>query len=165
MKNTLKNILLVLGAGLFLTSCEDMLDVKPKDRLTPDDYFKDENELQLYSNRFYNNILPGGATIYKEIGDNLIWSPLEDEISGQRTVPEEGGGYTFTALRQVNFFLENLDNCKDKKAIAKYRASPFSSGPIFISRKSGASETSLGSTTFPPRTMRTSTSPVIPAMW
>ncbi len=121
MKNYRKYILLLLALSPLFAACDKMLDVTPKDRLTPSDYFKDENELELYSNRFYNNILPGGATIYKEIGDNMIWTPLENEISCQRTVPEEGGGYTFTALRQVNFFLENVGNCPDKKAVAKYR--------------------------------------------
>ena len=104
-----------------LLSCDKMLDVQPVDKLTPGSYFKNENELQLYSNRFYNNILPGGTDLYKEIGDNMIWTPLADEVSGQREIPEEGGGWTFTALRQVNFFLENIDNCKDQAAVRKSR--------------------------------------------
>lgn len=104
-----------------LAACDKMLNVEPVDKLTPGSYFKNENELQLYSNRFYNNILPGGTDLYKEIGDNMIWTPLAAEVSGQREVPEEGGGWTFTALRQVNFFLENLDNCKDQAAVKKYR--------------------------------------------
>lgn len=104
-----------------LLSCDKMLNVEPVDKLTPGSYFKNENELQLYSNRFYNNILPGGTDLYKEIGDNMIWTPLAAEVSGQREVPEEGGGWTFTALRQVNFFLENINNCKDQAAVKKYR--------------------------------------------
>ena len=121
MKNTFKHILFALGACLCLTGCEDWLDIKPVDKLTPDNYFRTEEELELYSNRFYNNVLPGGTAIYKETGDNLIWTPLDDEISGQRVVPETGGGYTFTALRQINFFLEHLGNCDDKRAVMKYR--------------------------------------------
>ncbi|MCR5560635.1 MAG: RagB/SusD family nutrient uptake outer membrane protein [Bacteroidales bacterium] len=112
---------LIIAAACMTLSCEGLLDVQPVDKLTPDSYFKNENELQLYSNRFYNNILPGGTTLYKEVGDNLIWTPLADEVSGQREVPETGGAWTFTSLRQVNFFLEHLGNCKDQAAVRKYR--------------------------------------------
>ena len=95
MKKTLFTILILSGAFLCLSSC-NWLDVEPVDRLTPANYFKNENELQLYSNRFYNNILPGGTSLYKEIGDNMIWTALAEEVSGQRTVSESGGGWTFT---------------------------------------------------------------------
>ncbi len=121
MKKIFKAVLLPLCLATGLSSCEAMLDVVPQDKLTPSSYFKNENELQLYSNRFYNNILPGGTAIYKEVGDNAVWTPLADEVSGQREIPETGGAWTFTALRQINFFLENIDNCKDAKAVRKYR--------------------------------------------
>lgn len=120
MKNLMKSLLALVFATTAFVSC-NILDVTPVDKLTPDNYFKNENELELYSNRFYNNILPGGTNLYKEIGDNAIWTPLADEVSGQRTVPETGGGYTWTALRQVNFFLEHLGNCDDEAAVRKYR--------------------------------------------
>lgn len=120
MKQIFKAILLPLGLCMALSSCEDMLNVTPGDRLTTGDYFKNENELMLYSNRFYNNVLSGGTSIYKEVGDNLIWTPLADEVSSQRTVPESGGAWTFTALRQINFFLENIHNCNDRAAVRKY---------------------------------------------
>ena len=121
MKHNRLYILILAAVCLGASSCDKMLDVKPVDKLTPDSYFKNEEELLLYSNRFYNNILPGGTALYKEIGDNLIWTPLADEVSGQRTVSESSGAWTFTQLRQVNFFLENIDNCKDQTAVKKYR--------------------------------------------
>lgn len=121
MKRTSIQLFLLLSLTPLFSACEDMLDIQPVDKLTPGSYFKNENELQLYSNRFYNNILSGGTSIYKEVGDNLIWTPLAEEVSGQRVVPETGGAWTFTALRQVNFFLENLGNCKDQSAVRKYR--------------------------------------------
>ena len=51
MKNYRKYILLLLALSPLFAACDDMLNVTPKDRLTPSDYFKDENELELYSNR------------------------------------------------------------------------------------------------------------------
>lgn len=122
MKKTfLFNIVLGVCATFAISSC-DLLDLIPKDKITPDNYFVNENQLELYSNRFYYDILPSGASVFKEVGDNLIWTPLAQEISGQRTVPQSGGAWTFTTLRHINFLLENADNCPDKDAVNKYTA-------------------------------------------
>ena len=122
MNKIIKSLTILLAICSTVASC-NLLDLTPVDRLTPDNYFKNENELRLYSDRFYNNVLPGGSNLFKEIGDNTIWTPLADEVSGQRTVPETGSecAWNWTALRQINFFLEHLDNCDDQKAVAKYR--------------------------------------------
>lgn len=122
MKKTfLFNIVLGVCATFALSSCE-LLDLIPKDKITPDNYFVNENQLELYTNRFYYDVLPSGASVFKEVGDNLIWTPLAQEISGQRTVPQSGGSWTFTTLRHINFLLENADNCPDKDAVNKYTA-------------------------------------------
>ena len=46
-------IALLLG----LTSC-NWLERNPKATLAPENYFRDETDLQLFSNSFYNNLLP-----------------------------------------------------------------------------------------------------------
>jgi len=116
----------ILGAtfclSLFLLSCDDILDIDPKDRLTVDEYFTNEEQLRLYSNRFYTDNLPGDGGIYRDNADALIVSPLDDEVSGQRVVSETGGGWNWSALRSINFMLKNLHNCKDEKVRKKYEA-------------------------------------------
>lgn len=106
--------------SLFAVSCDDILDVEPKDRLTADNYFKNEEQLQLYSDRFYYNNFPDAADIFRDNTDMLIVSPLDDEISGQRVVPQTGGGWSWNALRYINYFLENIDNCDDEDVRLKY---------------------------------------------
>ena len=108
--------------SLTLVSCDDILDVEPKDGLTTKDYFTNEEQLRLYSDRFYQNNFPDGGGIYSDNADALIVSPLDDLVSGQRVVPETGGGWNWSALRSINFLLENLDNCKDQKVREKYEA-------------------------------------------
>ena len=38
-----------VGLSLLFASCESILDINPKDRLTTKDYFTNEEQLQLYS--------------------------------------------------------------------------------------------------------------------
>lgn len=111
-----------VGLSLLFASCESILDINPKDRLTTKDYFTNEEQLQLYSNQFYSNNFPGDGDIYKDNADVLIVSPLDDEVSGQRVIPETGGGWSWSALRSINFLLDNLGNCKDQKVRDKYEA-------------------------------------------
>lgn len=77
-----------VGLSLLFASCESILDINPKDRLTTKDYFTNEEQLQLYSNQFYSNNFPGDGDIYRDDADMLIVSPLSDEVSGQRVIPE-----------------------------------------------------------------------------
>ena len=97
-----------VGLSLLFASCESILDINPKDRLTTKDYFTNEEQLRLYSNQFYSNNFPGDGDIYKDNADVLIVSPLDDEVSGQRVIPETGGGWSWSALRSINFLLDNL---------------------------------------------------------
>lgn len=124
-------------------SC-DKLDLYPEDSLSPTTYFKNENELQLYSNQFYYNILPTAADIYKDNADVLIVSPLDDEVTGQRIIPSTGGGWNWEALRSLNFLLENSHNCEDQDVRNKYDAITRFSGLIFTLRKYSDLEMSPG---------------------
>ena len=50
-------IIPALALLLGLTSC-NWLERNPKATLAPENYFRDETDLQLFSNSFYNNLLP-----------------------------------------------------------------------------------------------------------
>lgn len=107
---------------LAFTACEDTLDVFPDDRLTPQTYFRNAKELKLYSNQFYSRIVPTADALYAENADAIIISTLKDEVTGQRIIPADGGGWNFDALRKINFLLENSHNCEDKKVRVEYDA-------------------------------------------
>ena len=51
MKKLIKYTLVGIAA-LGLYGCEDQLDRYPKDKLTPDKFFRNEQECQLYTNDF-----------------------------------------------------------------------------------------------------------------
>ena len=67
MKKLIKYTLVGIAA-LGLYGCEDQLDRYPKDKLTPDKFFRNEQECQLYTNDFYT-MFPSAGTIYGETAD------------------------------------------------------------------------------------------------
>ncbi|MFA5326343.1 MAG: RagB/SusD family nutrient uptake outer membrane protein [Prolixibacteraceae bacterium] len=107
---------LLLGL-VFLGSCD--LNNLPLDSISPNTFFNTENDLRLYTNSFYN-MLPSAEGVYNEKIDNIVSSDLADELRGTRIVPTSGGGWSWSDLRNINYFLLNSGKCPDIKAVAKY---------------------------------------------
>jgi hypothetical protein len=121
MKNKIYAITLWLGGCLFLlVSCD--LDKKPLGALSPDTYFSNEEELRLYSNKFYVDVLPDGPDIYSENADAIIITPLNAAVSGQRIVPSTGDGWSWEALRRINYLLANSHHTADLSIRNRYDA-------------------------------------------
>ena len=120
MKKILFPILIVL-AGFAFTACDDLLDAVPKDRLTPDTFFKNESELKAFAITFYENF-PAADAIYMGNDDHYTQNNLSNEELGKRTVPASGSGWTWGALRNINTLLEDLNHCDDVAIRAQYEA-------------------------------------------
>lgn len=125
-KNMKKTVLFAIAA-LCLISCDKFLDRTPKATLAPENYFRDETDLQLFSNTFYNNLL--AKEPYEEQSDHLVCLNLSAVMRGgnNRTVPNSGGGWgsgsgAWGDLRKMNTLLEYIDKCEDKDAVVKYTA-------------------------------------------
>lgn len=111
-------ISLISGAAVLgLCGCEDQLDRYPKDKLTPDKFFRNEQECQLYTNDFYT-IFP--TTVYGESADVIAKNVLTSEVLGNRTVPATASTWKWEKLRDINFFLEYSSNCKDRDVRLQY---------------------------------------------
>ena len=96
------------GFILLLSSCsKDFLDREPLSQLSPGSSFNSASQLQLYTNSFYNDIIPDAASLYNEQVDNIVVTSLSNQLTGARTVPVSGGGWSWGALRNINFFLQN----------------------------------------------------------
>ena len=118
----MKKYILYLLTGMAacgLCSCEDALDRYPKDRLTPDNFFRTEEECQLYTNDFYT-IFPAAGTIYGETADIIAKTTLTSEVLGNRTVPATANSWKWEKLRDINFFLEHSSNCTDEHVRLEY---------------------------------------------
>lgn len=120
-----KSILFLALISLLAVSCdlEERLSLVPESQLTPESYFKTAEDLQLFSNTFYNNLLEKEpfsieSDVFIKTGNpsSLIRGGTD------RTVPTSGGGWSFTNLRKMNTLLANIDNCEDKTAVKEYTA-------------------------------------------
>ena len=117
------NIICIVALLGIVTSCNDaFLERYPLASLSPETYFNSEAELRTYTNAFYAQ-LPEALDVFYNgpvAGDDESNTGLRDEIKGTRVVPASGGGWTWTELRRINFFLENSHRCTDEAIRAKY---------------------------------------------
>ncbi len=115
-----------IAVALGLTACdievEQYLDRTPLSTISPENYFRTETDLQLFSNTFYNNMLPKDP--FTEQSDHYLNLNLAAILRGgnDRTVPISGGGWSWGDLRKMNTLLGNMDKCEDEAAVIKYTA-------------------------------------------
>ncbi len=108
----------VLSAMLALSSCEDLLDRFPKDKLFPETFLSNEKEMRAYTNALYT-MLPTGFYSGGQ-SDLLVGRELNDEMRGARTINSGDSGWSWGQLRTINTFLEYSDNCKDVRLREEY---------------------------------------------
>lgn len=116
-----KYLMIIAAAALAFASC-DMLDKEPQSEMSPESYFKTEQDLQLFSNTFYNNLLPKSPYGYQS--DHYVKQTMSDELHGgsYRIVPNSGSGWSWGDLRKMNTLLGYINNCEDEDAIVEYTA-------------------------------------------
>ncbi len=118
MKHTIINALF-LSAAIACISCEDMLDYQPKDRLSPDTYFRTETDCELWTNNYYT-VFPPAEGIYSEPYDVIVRDVLADEISGVRKPMPTDGNWNWKKLREMNFFLSRASQVEDESVRLEY---------------------------------------------
>lgn len=122
MMDMKKTIITLAAALLAFSACDGPLTLLPEDQLSSEAYFRTEADLQLFSNTFYNNLLPKEPWSYES--DLFVTHQPSNLIRGgnDRTVPATGGGWSWGDLRKMNTLLGNLDKCQDAAAVTKYSA-------------------------------------------
>lgn len=106
----MKRLIYFLLIGSFIYACSDVLDHAPEDEVTEGDYWTDVTHLQLYLNQFYPEF--GSRVSYHNMdnnSDNLKPLAPHDILNGTRSVPDDGGGWEWTNIREINYFLENAN--------------------------------------------------------
>ena len=109
--NKITKLLMLCLSVVAVSACD--ITLYPEDTITPGSYFRNETDLQLFTNNFYASTMPSATDIYADEADIIINPALDDAISCQRIIPETGGGWSWTALRQINYYLENSYRCED----------------------------------------------------
>ena len=117
-----KNILIIAAAAFAFSAC-GLLDKEPQSKLSPETFFKNATDLQLFTNPYYNNLLP--KNIFSEQSDQYVHQdPANLVKSGSnRTVPASGGGWSWGDLRRINTCLDYIPlQCEDPAAAEQYTA-------------------------------------------
>lgn len=113
--------LLVLTSVLM--SCEkDYLERPPKDQVSAEFFFNTATDLEVATNDFYTMLPTTGTYTDDSSSDNIVPLTPADRVRGGRIVPTKrgSGGWNWTRLRDINFFLENYQKVEDEAAKAKY---------------------------------------------
>ena len=97
-------------------SCD--LTLLPEDESIPENYFRTENDLVLWSNQFYYDNLESAG--YGSTADDMISNGLSGYVTASRSAATQS--WSFTPLRNINYLLEHIDNCPDKGAVTTYTA-------------------------------------------
>lgn len=133
MKLQIKNIVTIstlLVGSLWLVSCEDYLDRKPLDKVTPDSYLTKEDQLASYSIKAYSYYKDDGTeteyvfkthsgwsigTVKEDLhSDNMASTNASYDwwVPGNKRVPNKAvdndglGDYSFKNIRNSNYFFE-----------------------------------------------------------
>lgn len=103
----MKRIYLYTALVFVVTSC-NKLEQEPKSTVSKDAVFNTESGLKLYSNSFYTN-LPTSNDILRgdNMADYVARKDVPDFFRAGAFGPRQSSGWTWTALRNINYFLEN----------------------------------------------------------
>jgi hypothetical protein len=107
-----KHIFLYACMLLFLGSCDQQfLEKEPFDKLVPSSFFSSEAELDLYANSFYLDFAPSAMEIATADGvADYSAINVSDRFMAGSFSPVDQAAWSWTKLRNVNYFLQHYNN-------------------------------------------------------
>ncbi len=115
------NISILLSAVAMLSACDDFLTKEPETDLPPQTFFSSDKELELWSNRYYNQF-SSPDDFLKTYADDYVASSLSSVARGTRTPESENWGTgAWQYLRWINYQFAYDSNCSDEAVRTKYR--------------------------------------------
>ena len=120
MKKIIIPFILLAGA-LGLASCEDFLTKKPENALSPGTFFATQTELDIWSNKFYSDLMPDPEDLAELAADDLgSAGGLNAVQKGTRNPSSKSwSSDTWKPLRNINYMLEN-NKCTEPATKARY---------------------------------------------
>ena len=113
----------MVALSALLSACEkDFLDRSAEDQVEADYFFNTAKDLEVATNDFYT-MLPT-TSVYSDdaASDNVVPLIAADRVRGNRIVPTASGsgGWSWSRLRDINYFLANYHKVEDQQAREKY---------------------------------------------
>ncbi len=101
---------------LTFSACNDFLNREPYSKVDSDEFFANEDELQIYANGLFVNNIPNAADLSynNETADNIAVSSINSFLNSDFDVDKQSG-WTWSTWRDLfscNYFLENIDKAK-----------------------------------------------------
>jgi len=124
MTTAMKKITILFFCILALNACQDVLDIKPPDRITEEDVWKDVNAVRLYTNATYATAFPQGLYRNTQIGHatdemhSIKGSVNYSRITRGELTPDNvtdlngnvmnNWKQAYATIRNVNVFMEKM---------------------------------------------------------
>lgn len=110
----LKYIWALVGVMVLGTSCNDIIDLSPKDSFTDESYWTSVDDLEKYANRFYTNL--GGAGNGGDTqSDNRVTTNYDTWLFNEYLV-ENAGDWSWGNIRNLNFFMTRYQRVSGTEA-------------------------------------------------
>ena len=101
---------IMLLLSFIIVSCKK-LDQVPQDTATNSAVFGSVNGLQLYANSFYDILPDAGAAVRGDaMTDYAARTSVPDFLRSGAFSARQSSGWTWTGLRNINYFIENCNN-------------------------------------------------------
>nr|WP_299382959.1 RagB/SusD family nutrient uptake outer membrane protein [Allomuricauda sp.] len=115
----MRNIYAILILALAIVGCsDDFLDTSPESSLAKENFFNSESDLQLYINGLHS--LPGVGLYLGDQGtDDMATTgavEIKNMMIGNPSAENISAGWTWTRLRNINFFLENFEKADEDES-------------------------------------------------
>lgn len=122
MKKVLLFIIFIGFASGFSSCQKDFLDLTPLDQISDPEFWKTDQDLELYMNGLYS-VLPGwnlagaGGHPLLDAGTDMaitvgLFLGVKNRLDGAINIPSSGGGWSWGNIRNVNYFLANSERVK-----------------------------------------------------
>lgn len=104
----MKKFFLLISFGALLFSGCKKLDQEPQATATKSAVFGSEKGLQLYVASFYGNLPSAGDVIRADaVADYAARTDVPSYLTATGFTPLQSSGWSWTALRNINYFIEN----------------------------------------------------------
>lgn len=118
----IKYVFACLATFVFFACEKGFLDRQAEDQIEAEFFFNTPEDLEVATNNFYTILSTTGVYNDDASSDNIVPLIAADRVRGNRIVPTASGtgGWSWTALRKINYFLENYEKVQDQTAKATY---------------------------------------------
>ena len=112
---------LILFASIAFASCkkESFLNRVPLSSISPQNFFENETDLQLYCNQYYSNLPVQSFFTADQNSDDKAPATINSFLAGTYTIPPSASstGWNFGFNRTLNFFLANFSKANISDSI------------------------------------------------